>query len=276
MNWRTIRAIARKDLMEVRGNRMAWMPALVVPLIFCLLLPLLVIVAPVAFNLPVDSLTKGQDIDDLLRSLPPVVQAQIAGMNEHQTMIYFLLALTFAPLFLILPIMTASIIGADSFAGEKERKTVEALLYTPSTDRELFLGKMLASVLPALAVTWLAFVVYTLVLNLAGAPIMGRIWFPTPSWWPLILWVAPAVAVLGMLGAVLISARVSTFMEAYQSTGLLVLPIIVLVVGQGSGVVYLGIELTLAVGAVIWLIDAVLLVASLRLFSRAALFGGKQ
>jgi len=275
VNGRIIMAIARKDWQEVRQNKMAWMPMLVLPVILCVLLPLLVILGPTVLNVPPDALTSGQDIDSLTRALPPAVQEQIAGMNDHQTMIYFILAFTLAPMFLILPIMTASIIGSDSFVGEKERKTMESLLYTPATDRELFLGKMLAAVVPAVLISWGAFIVYALILNLIGGSVMGRVWFPTPAWWPLILWVTPAVAVLGMLGAVLVSARVNTFMEAYQTTGVLILPVIVLLVAQLGGVIYLGVVTTLVVGLAIWLIDAVLLWGALRLFSRAALLGEK-
>jgi len=276
MNGRIIRAIARKDWQEVRQNKMAWMPMLIVPVIICVLIPLLVIVGPTALNMPVEELTRGQDMDELLASLPPVVQEQIGGMNDHQALIFFLLAFTFAPMFLILPIMTASIIGSDSFVGEKERKTMESLLYTPATDRDLFLGKMVAAVIPAVGVSWATFAVYALILNGLGGPVMGRVWFPTPTWWPLILWVTPAVAVMGMLGAVLISARVSTFMEAYQATGLLVLPVILLLVAQVGGVVYLDVGTTLLVGLVIWLVDAALLWGSLRLFNRAMLVGGER
>jgi ABC-2 type transport system permease protein len=275
MNWRIIRAIAGKDWKEVRQNRMAWMPMLVLPILLCVILPLLIIVAPTALNIPVDALTKGQDIETLLASLPPTVQEQVAGMNEHQTLIYFVLAFTFAPMFLILPIMTASIIGSDSFVGEKERKTMESLLYTPATDRDLFLGKILAAIIPALLVSWISFALYTLILNVFGGSVMGRLWFPTATWWPLILWVTPAMSVMGILGAVLVSARVNTFMEAYQTTGFLVLPVILLLVAQVGGVIYLSVGTTIIVGLVIWLIDAALLWGSLRIFSRAALMGSR-
>ena len=274
MNWRSIRAIARKDLLEVRQNRMAWMPMLVLPIIFCVLLPLLIILGPSALNLTPETMMKGQDIQSLLDVLPPTVTEQVAGMNDQQLMTYFILAFMIAPLFLILPIMTSGIIGSDSFVGEKERKTMEALLYTPATDGELFLGKMLAAVIPAVLVSWGSFILYTVVLNLLGNPIMERIWFPTPTWWPLILWVTPAVAVTGMLAAVIVSVRVNTFMEAYQATGLLVLPVVLLLVGQIGGVVYLSVEVTIIVGLVVWLIDAVLLWFGLRLFNRMALLSG--
>jgi hypothetical protein len=113
--------------------------------------------------------------------------------------------------------------------------------------------------------------VYALVLNLLGGPIMGRAWFPTPTWWPLMLWVTPAVSALGMIAAVLISSRVRTFMEAYQTTGMLVLPVALLMIGQLAGVVYLDAGTTFIVGTVVWLIDAGLIGLALRGFSRAAL-----
>jgi ABC-2 type transport system permease protein len=271
VNNRIIWAIARKDWKEVRQNGMAWKPMLVLPLIICVLLPVIIILGPTLFHMSMDSLTKGQDIKSMATSLPPVVQEQVAGMNDQQLMIYFILAFTLAPMFLILPIMTASIIGSDSFVGEKERKTMESLLYTPATERELFLGKMLAAVIPAVLVSWITFVVYSVILNLLGGPVMGRVWFPTPTWWPLILWLTPAVAVMGMLGAVLVSSRVNTFMEAYQTTGLLVLPVILLLVAQVGGVIYLSVGTTIIVGLVIWLVDAAFLWGSLKIFSRAAL-----
>lgn len=273
MNWRIIRAIAIKDLKEVRQNGMAWKPMLVVPVIFCIIIPLLFLVLPQAGGSETDKLLKDSDMQQMMDSMPPAVAQMAAGMNEMQTLTLYILAFVFAPMFLIMPIMTASVIGSDSFVGERERKTMEALLYTPATERELFLGKMLAAVIPAVLLTWGAFVVYILVLNIAGAPLMGRVWFPTPSWWPLIFWVTPAVATLGMACAVLVSSRVSTFMESYQISGLLVLPVILLVVGQVGGVVYLSVEVVLVVGIIVWVIDAALLWFGIRIFSRASLMG---
>jgi ABC-2 type transport system permease protein len=271
MNGRIIRAIALKDLQEVRQNRMAWMPMLILPLIFCVILPALLIILPQATNMPLESMTKGKSLQELLASMPPALREQVSGLNEHQTLIVWMLGYIIAPMFLIMPIMVSSIIGSESFVGERERKTLEALLYTPATDHELFLGKVVAAVIPAVLVSWLSFAVYAVVLNLLGGPIVGRAWFPTPTWWPLMLWVTPAVSALGMIAAVLVSSRVRTFMEAYQTTGMLVLPVALLMIGQLAGVVYLDAGTTFVVGVVIWLIDAGLIGLALRGFSRAAL-----
>lgn len=272
MSWRTIWAIARKDLYEVRHNRMVWGPMIVLPILFCLLIPLVLLLGINAAGQGAAGEQIDPDLVQMLANLPLSVREQIEGLGPNQQMIVLILGFLFAPMFLILPIMTASTIGTNSFVGEKERKTIEALLYTPATDRELFIGKLLAAIVPALLITWLSFVVYMLILNIIGTPIVGKQWFPTPAWYPLILWVAPAVAGLGVLGAVIVSARSSTFMEAYQTSGVLVVPLLLLVVGQIFGIITLSVELALAVGLLVWLIDAGLLWSSQRLFSRYHLF----
>ena len=57
--------------------------------------------------------------------------------------------------------MASSVIASDSFAGEKERKTIEALLATPLSDSELFVGKVLVAFIPAVLVTFASFAVYS-------------------------------------------------------------------------------------------------------------------
>lgn len=271
MNWRIVRAIAVKDWKEVLQNRLAWMPMLVLPIIFAVVFPLIFILIPQAASQS-NSMKPG-DVAVLTQNAPPSVRDQLAGLNDNQIVMVLLLGYLFSPLFLMLPLMTSTIIGADSFAGEKERKTMEALLYTPATQRELFFGKMLAALIPALLIAWGSFIVYTVILDTAGANVIGRVWFPTPPWWPLMLWVTPAVAVAGNMASVVISARVSSFMASYQMSSALVLPIIVLIFGQVGGILFLGVEVTFLLGVVVWLVDGVLLWFALKIFSRARLMG---
>jgi ABC-type Na+ efflux pump permease subunit len=146
--------------------------------------------------------------------------------------------------------MVSSVIAADSFVGEKERKTLEALLHSAITNQELLVGKMLAAWLPAVAVSLGSFLLYGTIANVVGWPIMRRLFFPTSMWFVLVLWVAPAVSGLGLGITVLISSRVKTFQEAYQLRSIVVLPIVALVIGQAAGVLYLSTALTFALGAV--------------------------
>ncbi len=269
LNWRIIWNIAVKDWKEVLQNRTALLSSVLVPVIFVVVIPLLLTVLPQKVDMT--SFSNDSDFQLILKTLPPALQTEIGGMSPDQMMIVLILGYMFAPMFLIMPLMIASIIGADSIVGEKERKTLEALLYTPATDTELYLAKVLSAWLPATLIAWVSFIVYAVVTNVAGMPIMGRVWFPLPHWWALILWVAPGVAALGMLVIVMVSSRVSTFMAAQQTSGILVLPIILLVVGQASGVMYFGTELVLVLGAVVWVLDVALLWLGVKQFSRSAL-----
>ena len=99
---------------------------------------------------------------------------------------------------------------------------------------ELFLGKVLAAVIPAIGLSWLSYLVYIIVVNAASYPLFGRIWFPLATWWPLMFWLTPALAVLGISATVLISSRVKTFMEAYQLSASLVVLVLALVIGQSE------------------------------------------
>jgi len=115
------------------------------------------------------------------------------------------------------------------------------------------------------------FLVFTLATNLAGYPVMGRFWFPTPSWLALMVVVVPAVALLGVAVTVIISTRVRTFMEAYQVSGALVLVILVLVVAQSVGLLFLSPLVAVLVGIGFFALDAVLIMAGIRTFSRSEL-----
>lgn len=253
MNWRAIRAIVRKDLRVVLQSKTVLLPMIIVPAIMLVVLPLLAAQGPRLASLAGSPLA---GMESFLSNMPAGLQAEIAGLSEDQVFVVLALLYFLAPMYLIIPLMVASVFAADSFAGEKERKTLEALLYTPTTDGELVLAKMLAAWLPAVVVALGGFVLYGVVANLAAWPVMGRIFFPNLAWLALALWVAPAAAGLGLGATVLVSSRVRTFQEAYQMGGMVVLPILLLMVGQATGVMYFSSGLVLLLGLVLWAVDA--------------------
>jgi ABC-type Na+ efflux pump permease subunit len=207
----------------------------------------------------------------LLKNLPPAAQLIFAGLKLEQMFTIYMTAFLLAPLFLIMPLIFSSVVGADSFVGERERKTMEALLYSPTTDVELFLGKVLAAVIPAILLSWLTYLIYIIVVNVGSFNLFGRIWFPLAPWWPMMFWLTPAFAVLGISATVMISARVKTFMEAYQLTGSLVIVVLALVVGQATGILFLGVGTVFLIGTLLWIVDAILIYFNLRIFKRSSL-----
>jgi ABC-2 type transport system permease protein len=174
MNWQFIRAIAEKDLADVAKNHIAVTGAVVLSLVFAVGFPLLITQIAV--------MSKGSNMSSIDTISAMVPAAQLAGLTPEQLPIILILGYLIAPLFLVLPLMLSCTIAAEAFVGEKERKTLEALLYTPATDAELFIGKALAALIPGIVFTWANFVIFAVVTNIAGYPVMGRIWFPTESW----------------------------------------------------------------------------------------------
>lgn len=265
-------AVVRKDVRVVVQNKGVLIPIIVVPLILLVLLPGLTALAPMVMeNVPGSPLA---GLETFVSSMPNGLRAELAGYDEVQTVVVLALVYFLAPMYLILPLMTASVIAADSFAGEKERKTLEALLYTPTSDRELLLAKLLSAWLPAMAVALAGAALYMVVGNIATWVVVGRLLFPNLMWLALVLWVAPAVAGLGLTTMVLVSARAEGFQDAYQIGGAVVIPILILVIGQATGVMYFSLGLVLLLGLLLWLVDGALLWFGARNFRRSRLASG--
>ncbi|WP_339299826.1 ABC transporter permease subunit [Paenibacillus sp. FSL R5-0623] len=258
-NRQAIHALVRKDIRSVTASVQLWLPMLIVPLIIGIIMPSALLWA--ASRMELRSLG---NISFLLESLDALTQSgqipQLASMpTDNHRIVYYLAMYMFAPLFLIIPVMASSILTANSFAGEKERKTLEGLLFTPISMSTLFKGKVLAALIPSILLSWVTFLIYGIIANILMYPMFGTLMFPNLNWIILVVWVVPACSLMVILLNVLISAKVRGFQEAYQLGGLIVLPLIALVAGQASGMLLIGPWMLLMIGAVLMLISVVLL-----------------
>ncbi|MFX3650992.1 MAG: ABC transporter permease [Paenibacillus sp.] len=258
-NRQAIRALVRKDIRSVTASVQLWLPMLIVPLIIGIIMPSALLWA--ASRMELRSLG---NISFLLESLDALTHSgqipQLASMpTDNHRIVYYLAMYMFAPLFLIIPVMASSILTANSFAGEKERKTLEGLLFTPISMDTLFKGKVLAALIPSLLLSWGTFLIYGIIANILMYPMFGMLMFPNLNWIILVVWVVPACSLMVILLNVLISAKVRGFQEAYQLGGLIVLPLIALVAGQASGMLLIGPWMLFMIGAVLLLISMVLL-----------------
>ncbi len=277
MNLRNILTIAKKDWIEVRQNKYALIPMIIVPLIFVVVLPLVFTVLIPSLGMSAQqSISSDQGLQTMLNNMPETMTRYFDLNNPVETMIVFMLGYLFAPMFLIMPLMFSTIIASESFAGERERKTIEALLYTPASDADLLLGKVSSAAIPALLGTWISFVLYILILNIAPYRYIQRVWFPLPTWWPLIFWITPAMVVLSIAFVVLVSARVQNFLGTYQTSGAVVLLAVALFAGQITGVLYLGVGVEMIVGLVVWLAAGIMAFYAVKTFNRKALLAGTR
>jgi ABC-2 type transport system permease protein len=175
------------------------------------------------------------------------------------------------PLFWIVTVALTPALAADSFVGEKERSTIEPLLASPIRDRELFAGKLLGSIIPAVLGTWLGAIVFAALVALSSSPYYPRFVLADRDWLFSSLVIVPLVALLAAGVGALISTRVSTYRVAYQVTGLIVLPVILVIIPQAA-VLYLFTPLAFFYTAAgIAVLDVILLALALRSLDRERL-----
>jgi len=272
MKKRTLIAIMLKDLKVAVQNKGVLIPIIVLPIILFVVLPwVLTLIPALAGGTFGNVQSMESQIASLLKNMPVALQNQLAGHAAPDQLVIFILVYGFAPMFLILPLMVASVLAADSFAGEKERKTMEALLYTPTSDRELFVAKILGPWLASMVISVLGFILYTVNVDLAGWISMKEVLLPNLMWIALVFFVSPATAGLSLVIMVFASAKAQGFQDAYQTGGMVVLPVLALVYGQIGGVMYFTVGLVMILGLVLWVLLAVLLRVASKKFNREQL-----
>ncbi len=168
--------------------------------------------------------------------------------------------------FLILPVMIPVTLAVYSIVGEKEQGTLEPLLATPLTDWELFLGKALVAVLPAVLLTWGVFGLFLAAahLMLGGIP-AGVLSVP---WLLSIFLLSPLLALFGVLVSMLVSSRTSDPRAAYQFSGLAVVPSLVPLIVYSARMTAVNLLLVLLEGGILVLLNGGLLVLAVKLFRR--------
>lgn len=258
-DWTAVKAVLGRDLGAVRRSKAVVLPMLVVPVVLLVMLPMSIGLAANGRSLRVE-----QFVDLLPGRLADPVMAH----PQQERLVILVLGYLVAPLFLIVPLMVSAVLAGDAFAGEKERKTLETILHLPVRDRDLYIAKLLGGFIPSVMISWAGFVLYATVSNIVCWPVMHRVFLPTFLWGIVIIWISPAVAAVGLGIMVRVSIRVNNTQEAQQLGGAVVLPLVILAVGQTTTLLLSGPRTALVVGAVVWTIAIVLNVRGARAFTR--------
>ncbi|MGH2501383.1 MAG: ABC transporter permease [Ktedonobacterales bacterium] len=182
---------------------------------------------------------------------------------------------------LYLPVILILSVGADSFAGERERHTLETLLASRLPDRAIFFGKLLAITIFGWAQSLLAALVALVVINLKAPGALTLYSLPNAL---SILGIGLLASLMGAAATSLVSLRAATVRQAQQ---ILSIGLLVIVFGTSFGLQALSPDLrlklltnlatssfaTLALegAAVLAVITAILVLAAMALFRRARL-----
>ena len=140
--------------------------------------------------------------------------------------------------------------------------------YCTATPIEVHLaGDRIAAIVPAVLATWVAFGIFLIGVRLLASPAIFSEFFAA-QWLLAILVVAPLLTLLSACVAVIVSSRVSDPRVAEQLSSVVILPLILLVIGQSVGLILIDRQVILLMGAIVLVLDAVLLWLAVRLFQR--------
>jgi ABC-type multidrug transport system ATPase subunit len=120
----------------------------------------------------------------------------------------------------LLPLGLSTSLASDTFAGERERRSLETLLCAPIPPLPLFLGKGLAALIPGQILSWLGFAAATALLAIAGS-------VPSPGLLAVLgLLVLPSMGLLCVGAALTASRRARTVRAAAQLSAMTLLPLL--------------------------------------------------
>ena len=250
-------ALIKKDIRSITSNKQVLMVMLMVPLALTIILPSMMVF--VTLLVPEST----SDFQKLLNMLPVP-----AGEHDQEQLILGLLLNKIMPaFFLMIPIMASSVMAASSFVGEKEKHTLETLLYSPLSLKQLFQSKILAGFSVGMMVSYISFAAMMLVLEIEMLFLTGSVLMPDISWLIIMLFIAPAISLVAIAVTVRGSAKAQTIEEAQQRAVFLIFPILALVIGQFTGVILVNSGLLLGLGMVLVVIDVLLIRGASRRFT---------
>jgi ABC-type Na+ efflux pump permease subunit len=215
VNRRRIRAIVRKELREYRRNRSIVLAMAIFPLIF-LIQPMVSVF--------------------LLKSSDAV---QLA----HRHLLLYMLGI---------PALVPAAVAAASVVGERQQGTLEPVLTTPVTRGELVVGKALAPLVPAVAVSYAVYAFFLACVAAFARPGVAPALLRGPDIVAQVIF-TPLIAGMSIWIAIAISAKSSDIRVAQQLSILASLPSVALATLVAFDVIHATLGLAFALGALLLL-----------------------
>lgn len=216
-----VRAVCVREWREALGNKLLVGMTLLPPIV--ILAAGIVAVAAAAANPPSE-----RDVQALYAAAPAV-----QGLDPSEAIQGFI-ATYFLILFMLIPTVVPLTMAIYSVIGEKSARTLEPLLAAPVGVGELLFAKSLASTIPSVIVTWVAYGVYLFAVTTLGSHAAVNA-VTAPRWMLAIVVMVPLLTLLSVNLGILISTRVNDVRVAQQIGGLVVVPVVGLGIAQVTG-----------------------------------------
>ncbi|MFC1541908.1 ABC transporter permease [Candidatus Latescibacterota bacterium] len=119
---------------------------------------------------------------------------------------------------MVVPFILISTVIADSFAGERERNTLETLLASRLTEKSILLGKIFAAIIYAMAITLIIIILGLITVNLSNSE--GGILLFSPKVFIAGLIAGFFTSSIAVNVGTLVSLRAATVRQAQQTLGI--------------------------------------------------------
>lgn len=165
------------------------------------------------------------------------------------------------------PMSFSLVIALETFVGEKERKSLEPLLSTPLTNTQLYVGKVLAAVIPPMVTSYLGIAVY-----LIGLLIFTE-WNLSGVLFAQIILMTTLQGILMVAAAVIVSSQTTSVRAANLLASFIIVPVALLLQFEAFALFWANTE------GLWWLILGLVVTAfiffrtGIKLFNREELLG---
>lgn len=226
MRLRMVLTVLRREWLELLHNPLLLATVIVPPIVLTL--------APIA----VGGLVRGEPLPAELVEQLRKIRPEWSGLSgDELTLAYgfqqFMLFFLMMPAFIPLSIATFSIIG------EKQSRTLEAVLATPVRTVELLAAKAIAAVTPGLVGGLLAYAGFAVLVGWMFGPRLRSV-VTAPEWLAAVFLLGPAIGLLAIVLGIIVSARVSDPRTAQQVGAIIIVPVVGATVAQASGAFAIG------------------------------------
>ncbi len=257
-------ALVGKELADLRQNPAVFVPAILTGF-FAVVLPFFVaVLVPYLSGERLSDSSDFQIAIEMYRDQPSTRALDPEGAIQAWIFQQFVLLLV------LTPVAGSMSVAAYTVIGEKQARTLEPLLATPITTLELLGAKVIASLLPAIALATGCFAVYLAGIALFAQP--GVAWtLMTPRPLSIVFLLGPLSSLAALQLAVCVSSRVNDARSAQQIGALIILPIAGLLVAQLTGNVLLTGPHILLIAAALVVVNIGLMRIGVKLFDRESI-----
>jgi len=212
-------------------------------------------------------------VTQIVGQLPSSVNEAVSGDTPTARASYVVAVFLLAPIAIIVPLTISAAVASNAIVGERERGTGEYLAHSPLTTSEIYVGKLISSLVPGYLATFVGFAIYALVVNLIVGPKVGGWFFPTAGWLLLIVWVIPPFIAVALSMILRLSGRMRSAAAAQQASSLVTLPVIILSYSVAAAVIASPGAFGFWIGAIAWVVAIFSTIRGAKKLKRERLLG---